>query len=287
VLLVKPLTAFLIVWGLRYSVRSALTVAVALAQVGEFSFLLADEARRQELLPAEGHSLLVGCALLSITVNPLLFRGIGPLERWLRGWPRLWRILVRRSEAGGAELNLQMQGRLAEAGGAGEEPEPATAVVVGYGPVGQTACRILKEFGVRPVVVDLNLDTVRGLVDAGGLAVYGDATQRDILETAGVRAAKYLLVTVPEVLTRTVMILAAKNLNPDLRVFARARYLQERVWLEEVGATGVVSEEGETALGLAVLLLREVGADEERIRAEIRRIRAELGGHGSEQPAVG
>jgi CPA2 family monovalent cation:H+ antiporter-2 len=280
VLLAKPVTAFLIVWALRYSVRTALSVAVALAQIGEFSFLLADQAMGDGLLPVEGYSLLVACALLSISVNPLLFRAIDPLERWLRSKPRLWRALSRRSEAGGAELNLATRVRLAEAGRG--EKKPVTAVVVGYGPVGQTACRILKEFGVRPVVVDLNLDTVRSLAESGELAVYGDATQREILAAAEIREAKYLLVTVPEVLTRTVMILAAKDLNPDLRVFARARYIQERAWLEEVGATGVVTEEAETAVGLAVLLLREVGADEGRVREEIRRIQEELRTHGAD-----
>jgi CPA2 family monovalent cation:H+ antiporter-2 len=281
VLLAKPLTAFLIVWILRYSVGTALTVAVALAQIGEFSFLLAKEASRLDgLLSPEGYSLLVACALLSISVNPLLFRTIAPLEKWLRGKPRLWRALSRRSEAAGAELNLQMRARVAEA--AQGEDQQVAAVIVGYGPVGQTACRILKEFGVRPVVVDLNLDTVRGLADSGQLAVYGDASQRAILEAAGIRQAKYLLVTVPEVLVRTVVILAAKDLNPELRVFARARYIQERAWLEEVGATGVVTEEAETALGLAVLLLREVGAGEERIREEVRRIQRELSLRGAE-----
>jgi CPA2 family monovalent cation:H+ antiporter-2 len=158
-----------------------------------------------------------------------------------------------------------------------------TAVIIGFGPVGKTACRILNEFGVKPVVIDLNLDTVRGLVESGKLAVYGDATQREILQAAGIQNAKYLLVTIPEVLDRTVMIMAAKDLNSELRVFARARYIQERAWLEEVGATDVVTEEAETAVGLAVILLREVGADENRVRSEIRRIQQELGGHSIEQ----
>lgn len=274
VLVAKPLAAFLIVWALRYSVRSALTISVALAQVGEFSFLLAEEARRDGLLPKEGHSLLVACALLSITLNPLLFRAIGPAERWLRARPRLWRMLARRSETGGAELNLEAKTRVSER--AEGEESPVTAVIVGYGPVGKTAARILTQFGVRPVVVDLNLDTVRGLSEVGQLAVYGDAGQRDILEAAGIRQAKYLLVTVPEVLSRTVVILAAKDMNPELRVFVRARYIQERVWLEEVGATGVITEEGETALGLATILLGEMGADEERIRAEVHAIQRKL-----------
>jgi len=95
----------------------------------------------------------------------------------------------------------------------------------------------------------------------------------------------HMLATVPEVLVRTVVILAAKDLNPGLRVFARARYIQERAWLEEVGATGVVTEEAETAVGLAVLLLREVGADEQRVREEIRRIQDELSAHPAEEQA--
>jgi monovalent cation:H+ antiporter-2, CPA2 family len=241
---------------------------------------LADEAMRNRLLPDEGRSLLVACAILSIALNPLLFLAINPAERWLRSRPRLWRALSRRAEAGGADLNLATRARLDEVGQVDEQS--STAVIVGYGPVGQTACRILNEFGIRPVVVDLNLDTVRALAEAGKLAVYGDAAQRDILTAARIKEAKYLLVTIPEVMARTVVILAARDLNPKLRVFARARYIQERAWLEEVGATGVVAEEAETAVALAVLLLREVGADEERIGMEIRRIQSEWGAHSTE-----
>jgi CPA2 family monovalent cation:H+ antiporter-2 len=135
---------------------------------------------------------------------------------------------------------------------------------------------LLVNLSIQPIVVDLNLDTVRDLSDSGKLAIYGDATQRDILEAAGIKEAKYLLVTVPDVLIRTVVILAAKDLNADIQIFARARYIKERAWLEEVGATGVVTEEAETAIGLAFLLLRKIGADEQRIRAEIRRIQEEL-----------
>lgn len=270
VLIIKPLAALVIVWALRYSVRSALTVAFGLAQIGEFSFILADAAKDHELLSRQGQSLLVACAILSITLNPLLFRTIDPLEKWLRGRKKLWQLLSKRSEVGGGQLNVEMASRLAAENH--EEQDKVKAVVVGFGPVGQTASRILKDFAIQPVVVDLNLDTVRGLAAVGEIAVYGDATQRDILEAAGIRQAKYLLLTIPEVLVRTVVILAAKDLNPDLRIFVRARYLQERAWLQEVGATSIVTEEAETALGLAVQLLREVGADEERIRKEIRNI---------------
>lgn len=274
VLVVKPLSAFVIVWGLRYSVRSAITVAVALAQIGEFSFLLADEAKRNGLLSEEGHSLLVACALISITLNPIMFRGIVPLENWLRSKPLLWQAMLRRSEQKGVETNQQMQAKISDFA---DQHEPSkTAVIIGYGPVGRTASSILRKFDVHPVVIDLNLDTVRQLSQEDKLAVYGDATRRDILEAAGIHNARYLLVTVPEMLIRTAVILAATDLNPELRVFARARYLKEKAWLAELGTTGMVTEEGETAIGLAALLLRELGADEELLQAEIARVQQEF-----------
>jgi CPA2 family monovalent cation:H+ antiporter-2 len=268
----KPLTAFLIVWGFRYSPRAGFTVATALAQIGEFSFLLANEAMGLGILSEGDQSLLVTCALISIALNPLLFRALAPLETWLRGHGKIWRLLSRRSEHRDIRLELDEKARFAR------KPEiAAQAVIVGYGPVGQTACRILKDFDVPLVIVDLNLDTIRNLVRSGQDAIYGDASRREILEAAGVKTADYLLVTIPDVLTRSAVILNAKEINPDLRVFARARYLQERAWLDEIGVTDACIEEAETAIGLAILLLRVMGAEGKRIQQEIEKIRADLG----------
>ncbi|MGH7127518.1 MAG: NAD-binding protein, partial [Planctomycetaceae bacterium] len=285
VLLAKPLAALVIVWALRYSPRTALTVAIALAQVGEFSFILGNEAMEHRLLSAEGQSLLVACALISITLNPLLFRAIDPLERRLRGKDRLWRAINRRSQAQAAELNAATQTQLAADSPEGERR--LRAVVIGYGPIGRTVSRILREFQIETVIVDLNVDTVRELAGNAQPAIYGDATRREILEAAGIPEAKYLMVTVPDLLPRSLAILAAKNLNPDLRVFTRARYIQERAWLEEVGATEICTEESETAIGLAMLVLREVGADEDRIRVEIERTQRELGARQTEEVVTG
>ncbi len=266
VLVAKPVTALVIVLTMRYSIRTALTVAVGLAQIGEFSFILAEEALGLGLLSAEGQSLLIACALFSITLNPLLFRTITPIEKWLRSNERIWKI-AGRSEYKGAEMNIEAESKLKEIA-KGKGPKQL-AVVVGYGPVGQTASRILREFDMETVVVDLNIDVVRHLSDSGQLAIYGDASRHDILEAAGILNARYLLVTMPDLLTRTGVIIAARELNPELRVFVRARYIQERAWLEEVGATDICTDEAESARGLARLLLREVGANEARIEKEM------------------
>jgi len=133
IVLAKPLTAFLIIWFLRYSVRTAITVALALAQIGEFSFLVANEALRLGLLSADGQSVLISCALISIAANPLLFRAITPLEQWLRSKEGIWRVLSHRPNDEGVLLNKEEQLRSTER--RQKSGIKTRAVIVGYGPV--------------------------------------------------------------------------------------------------------------------------------------------------------
>jgi CPA2 family monovalent cation:H+ antiporter-2 len=259
-------------WALRYSPRAALTVAIGLAQIGEFSFILAGLAASKDInmLTAQAQSLLVACSIVSIMLNPLIFRGINPLERWLRRRPELWRLLSQRSELHAEQLRQRISFAVPAEEGA------RRAIVVGHGPVGRTAAAILKDFEIQPVIIDLNVDSVASLNAMNEAAVYGDAARREILEAAGIRSAQYLLITVPELETRTVIALVARELNPHVKVFVRARYLDERAWLDEIGVTEATYEEAEAAIGLASLLLKEVGADEDRIEGELRKIRARL-----------
>ncbi|HWB12736.1 MAG TPA: cation:proton antiporter [Pirellulales bacterium] len=275
VLLVSPVVAFTIVWFLGYSVRAALTVAVGIAQIGEFSFILASLASEHELLSPDIQGLLVGLSIVTISLNPVLFRSIGPAESWLRRRPAIWKFLSRRAES---RLRRIHPPHLLPGG---RDSPRARAIIVGYGPVGKVACSILKEFHVTPVVVDLNVDTVIKLSEAGEHSVYGDAGRRDILLAAGIASAEYLLVTVPDPHARTVIVIIAKELNPRLKVFVRAHYVGERAWLEEIGVTAACFEEAEAAGGLAALLLREIGADQDRINAELRRSRTRIAYHAT------
>jgi len=267
ILVAKPAIALLIVLALGYSVRTALTVAIGLAQIGEFSFILADGARKLDLLPGEGQSLLVAGALLSIGLNPLLFRASGRIESWLQARPAIWRKLNRRAEARGREANAASAEELSR------RDDRVRAIVVGYGPVGQTAARILEEFAIHPVVIDLNVDTVTRLVGGKRSAIYGDAAKVDILKAAGVDRAKYLVVTLPDESARTPVIAAARQLHPGLHVVARARYLGERSVLEGMDVASVCFDELEAAAGLSEIILRAEGTPEDRIAREIDRIR--------------
>jgi CPA2 family monovalent cation:H+ antiporter-2 len=270
ILIAKPLIALVIVGLLGFSVRTAITVAVGLAQIGEFSFILADQARKLNVLPPEGSSVLVASALLSISLNPLLFRAVRPMEKALRRRPGLWKWLNARAESRGRALNEETVDTRTRS------KEMPRAIVVGHGPVGQTVTRILQEFGVQPVIIDLNIDTITRLKDQGLSALYGDAGKAEILRAAGVEHAKYLVLTLPELETRTPVILEARRINAELILIVRAHYLTEKTVLSELGVTAAVYEEVEAAVGLSEMLLRAEGAPQTRIDEEAGRIRAEF-----------
>lgn len=268
ILLIKPVTAFLFTRLLGGELRTALTVGLCLTQIGEFSFILAGLARKLGFLDIEGHSALVAAALFSISVNPLMVRGIRPLEQFLKRNPRLWRL-------------LSGQGRASESAAPSVTPVkseviPVNAIVVGYGPVGRVVTRILSDFGIQPTVIELNVDTVTGLSKADHPVIYGDATRREILRAAGVERASYLIVTIPDLTGRMPVVATARMMNPDLVIITRARYLKERAMLEEMGATLVRYEEAEAAVALAETLLERIGARPEAIQDEVTRVRTEL-----------
>lgn len=266
----KPLAAIAIVALLGYSLRTGLVVAIGLGQIGEFSFILAKLARDNGLIAEEGLSMLVAAAIISITMNPLLFANLGRIERAIEKQPRLWRLLNRRQTIQADRVN---QGQPETAPEAAGKPK---AVVVGYGPVGRTADRLLRGGGLETVIIDLNMDTVRSLHDKNRPAVFGDASREEVLLSAGIVQAKYLIVTLPHSLNREPMIVMAKNLQPEIVVLARGRYLRERQGLLQSGADDICIEETEAAIALARMTLRHMGTDKEGIQAEVATLRQEL-----------
>jgi CPA2 family monovalent cation:H+ antiporter-2 len=270
VMLGKPLVALIVVALLGYSARTALVAALGLAQVGEFSFILGGLAREHRLLPDAGFDAIVACAIVSIALNPFLFRGLDPLEAFVRRRPWLSRLMEARSGRRRDRVN-------AAATTAIEGRTDALAVVVGYGPVGRTVDAALRESGVETVVIDLNLETVGALAGEGRLALYGDASHPDILRRAGIARASHLVVTLPHSINRGPMIAVARQANPRCRILVRARYLLEREELEQAGADAACFEEAEAAGALADLVLRDLGRGGRRARTEGERIRRELG----------
>lgn len=270
VVLGKPVAALGLVLLLGYTPKVALTVAIALAQIGEFSFLLGMLGRSLGLFTAAAMHSLVAAAILSISLNPLLYRLTGPAEAWLARRPRVWRWLHRRTRI------------LHDAAAAVAFDSTADArhraVVVGYGPVGQTVTRLLQDNDIVPMVIELNRDTVQSLHAAGIPAVYGDASHQDTLDRAGVGSASSLILSAAGMQGSAEVIRLARDLNPDIRILARTAYLQEAPALRRSGAEQVFSGEAEVALAVTEAILRTLGATPEQIDRERARVHTDLFG---------
>lgn len=267
ILVGKPLAALALVVLMRYPLRVALSVALVLAQVGEFTFILGTMGRELGILPVEASNILVAAAIISITLNPLLYRGKVGIERWMeRRTPRLARRI-----------------RTHAAGAVGESPAPLPepagrlpAIVVGYGPVGQTVVRLLGEINIHVTVVELNVGTVQALRAEGVRAIYGDATRIDTLMEAGAREASVLVLTTPKIHGCHEIVRQVRALNPGIRVIARTEYLQECGALCDAGADRVISDEVEVALAVTEYILQQFGATPDQIDREHVRVRDAL-----------
>jgi CPA2 family monovalent cation:H+ antiporter-2 len=268
VLIAKPVAALAIVAICGYTVRTALTVAIGLAQIGEFSFILGQVARQHGLMPDDGMNMLVATAMISITINPLLFRSIDRIERAVERVPWLWWILsarhARRAQGLDADATMNLSART-----------KPLAIVVGYGPVGRLVDALLRDAGLETAIIDMNIDTVRQLQSRGRIAVYGDAARREVLEHAGIRDAVHLVLSLPNSEERGSLVMLARELNATVEITARARYLAEREVLLRAGANTVVSEEGEAGIALAQHVLERRGiapAQVDKLLAAMRQL---------------
>jgi CPA2 family monovalent cation:H+ antiporter-2 len=258
ILVGKPLAALLVVLALKKPLRIALSIAVALSQIGEFSFILAALATDLRILPPAGMNALVAGSVVSITLNPLLYRAIDPLVRWLED-----RKVVPIAQVTPDRVALR------------EDGSADRVVVIGYGPVGKTVSRILRDNGFEVIIVEMNIDTVQKLRTDGRQVVYGDASQREILLHAGIEHAEGLIISSSSV-PASAVVQASRELNPRVRILTRATYLAQSAALREAGADAVFSSEGEIALSMADFLMERLGATDEQIDRERDRVRKDL-----------
>ena len=145
-------------------------------------------------------------------------------------------------------------------------------VVVGFGPVGRSLCRIARAHGMLPVVVEANIDTVRRLRGLGRPAVHGDATQAEVLREAGLEQAQALLLSAPGIPAREVVPIA-RAINPDLRIFVNTPFASEADSLRGMGVEGAFSGEREVALSMSRFLLDDLGVGRTGLEAELERVR--------------
>jgi CPA2 family monovalent cation:H+ antiporter-2 len=243
--------------------RSAFMVGVALAQVGEFSFLLAQQGQESGLLRGDPYQVFLAVSVLSMIVTPFLMQWSPLMARRVEAVQRLRHWLPTRTEA----HVLQTEGkhiRLKD-----------HVIIVGYGLNGRNLARVLSETEIPHLALDLDGDTVRRESRHGVPIFYGDATNPNVLRHVKIEDAKVLVVAIsdPFITRRTVQV--AKLLNPKVHIVVRTRYLRELEELHDIGADDVVPEEFETSIEIFALVLRTYNLPQDFITMKAEQIRRE------------
>ncbi|MFT3912607.1 MAG: cation:proton antiporter [Anaeromyxobacteraceae bacterium] len=250
VLLGKPLAAFATVRLLGVPTATAAPVGAAFSQVGEFSFILGALARELGLLGDTGWNALVASSIVSICLNPVIYR-------WVRersAPPRLTGPTAATREVARPAV------------------DPRRCILVGFGPVGRIVHRLLVDRGAKVTVIDLNLDTVRRLKAEGLTVFHGDVLRPGTLEDAGIATAGTFILSA-DLEDAAEVIRQARLLNPELRVLARCAHVRDAPALRKAGASVVAAGEAEVGVALVEAMTTDgapgvdVGADE---RAAVR-----------------
>jgi CPA2 family monovalent cation:H+ antiporter-2 len=258
ILIGMGLVTMIVLLVMRVPAKVAATVAGALAQIGEFSFILAGTAVDRGAMPAEGRSLVLTGALLAILVNPFVFRGSERLGAWLEHFR-----FLRDWSARGARLPR------------GTAPERLAdhALVVGQGRVGRVVAAALRQHGVPLVIIEQDRRTAERARHDGLSVIYGDATRPEVIAAAHPNRAKLLVVAIPDRFVARRVIELARHANPRIDVVVRTHSDEEADWLggKELGL--VVMSERETALGIAEYALHRFAVDADAVWKTLESLR--------------
>jgi len=241
IVLGKSIAAYAIVRLFGHGHATALTISGSLAQIGEFSFILASLATSLALLPAGGRDLILAGAIISILLNPLIFAALD-------------RLLARRERARAEAVAAHVEAETLT-----REPVRPTSltghvVLIGHGRVGSFISAVLRQSATPMFVIEDNEDAVQGLKRRGIEAVRGNAADPNLIAAANLSAARCLLVAIPDAFEGGQVVEQARAVNPFLLIIARAHSQAEIEHLKRHGATKVVVGEHE----IAKAMLKEI-----------------------------
>ncbi len=223
IIVVKPLAAYFLVRVMGYTTKVACYVAFALGQIGEFSFILAEQSTQLHLLPDSGYDILVGAAFVSIALNPILFRMM----------MRFFTHPTKTKAALDARISTFAETKLSHT------PE---IVIVGFGPLGQQIATHFEKQSIHPLILEHNIDALQMQTEKRRI-VYGDATSEHLLEVSKLSQGSLLISTVPELSTNLTLIKTAKHIHPDVKILTRIQYSSEKSQIVALGADYVCAED--------------------------------------------
>ncbi|MDO9280905.1 MAG: YbaL family putative K(+) efflux transporter [Methylotenera sp.] len=244
IILGKSFVALAITLAFKYPLNTALTVAASLAQIGEFSFILAGLGLSLGLLPTEGMSLILAGALISIALNPLIFSIINPLRNWVLSFSTLARQYEKRTDLY-SELPMSTERKYLE----------GQVVLVGHGRVGKRIATSLIEAKIPFVVAEENREIVELLRKTGIPAVSGNAAEPGVLIQAHIANASMLVIATPDTIDIRKMVETAKTLQPSIKIVVRTHNEDEYKFLKQDNLGKVFYGEEELANGMCKFIL--------------------------------
>ena len=243
--------------------RSAIMVGIALAQVGEFSFLLAQQGQASGLLPRDPYQIFLAVSVLSMIATPFLMRWSPNLARRVEAWQRLRHWLPSRTTA----HVLHAEGK--------QILMKDHVIIMGYGLNGRNLARVLSDTEIPYLVLELDGDIVSDEASHGVPIYYGDATNPNVLRHMKIEHAKVMVIAISDPFATRRAVQVAKGLNPKLHVVVRTRYLRELEELHQLGADDVVPEEFETSIEIFALVLRTYKLPQSFVMQKAEQVRRE------------
>ena len=258
VILVKPLVAVFVVLFLKEPLKKAIHLAIALGQIGEFSFILASLAITYSLIPKEVYNAVIFVSIVTITLNAIIYRYIDPTLHFMQ-------------EKGILRANYTIDDEIEEM-----TKDIRHVIIVGYGPVGRTITNILLKEKINVIILELNIDTVRKIKKSkieGLFVIHGDAAQREILISAGIKTAEAFVISTPVAPAKDIIEMV-KSLNSRVKILINTNYLEHAKVFRRDSDLVVCSGEGSVALALSRIILKTFGTSS--IEEEMNKIYEEL-----------
>ncbi|MBW4678708.1 MAG: cation:proton antiporter [Microcoleus vaginatus WJT46-NPBG5] len=255
VLVGKCLIVTPIVRAFGYPLKTALIVGVGLAQIGEFSFVLASEGQLLGLVSREVYLLIVGTTAVTLVLTPFVLGLV----------PKLLELPVLKKYFNQADVPLEVSA---------EKSVQNHVVIVGYGRVGRNLVKLVQEHGLPVVVIDQSESQIQQMREAGVSYVYGNAASLHVLEAAGVEQARAMAIALPDAMSSRLCLKRALELAPDLDIVVRANRDKDIELLYQLGAREVVQPEFEASLELSAHLLAGMGLLLPVIQREVAQIRS-------------
>ncbi len=239
----------------RIPLQVATLTGIALAQVGEFSFILLQAASGAGLINAQSYQIILACCIITMILTPALF---GASRKWVSRLAARWDLRPEPPESSAQEATMKDH-----------------AIICGLGLAGLSIAKVLKANGIPYIIIDLSEQRVSEAREKGEPVLFGDCTSTHILQMAGIGASRVIIFVISDPFANRIAVKTAKGMNPNLVVLTKTKYVSDIDDLWDAGAHEVISEEFEVSLELITRVLRIYNTPRGMVAAEIKSIRGQ------------